>query len=202
MTMPSFQFLIFAGLLVLSVVIQGFQPIATSSSRSSLPNKNVVKMCATRDGQDPQALATGHSQAIDLGEAIQEATKMALDALPKPSTESKIDLALISVSSLYDGNSNPSGVVPALLQAAESYGQGIQYLVGSSVGGFVSSTADLTSSASTGADTEALVRACQPVEREGVPGVSVTLCLLPDVEVKVSSCSSTSQIFGRLHICL
>jgi hypothetical protein len=154
--------------------------------------------------QEPQVFATGYSQAMDMKEAIQEATDMALQALPRPSSTTKIDLAIISVSSLYDGNTSPSEVVPTILEAASKYGQGIQHLVGSTSGGFVSSRANLdeqkqqqpvttTEQPSVG-DTnddsenqEAMVRSCLPIEREGVPGVSVTLCVLPDVQVKVSS---------------
>jgi hypothetical protein len=149
--------------------------------------------------QEPQVLATGYSQAMDMKEAIQEATDMALRALPRASSTTKIDLAIISVSSLYDGNTSPSEVVPTILEAASTYGQGIQHLVGSTSGGFVSSRANLDeqqqqpeqpSVGDTNDDSEnqeAMVRSCIPIEREDVPGVSVTLCVLPDVQVKVSS---------------
>jgi hypothetical protein len=151
--------------------------------------------------QEPQVLATGYSQAMDMKEAIQEATDMALRALPRASSTTKIDLAIISVSSLYDGNTSPSEVVPTILEAASTYGQGIRHLVGSTSGGFVSSRANLdeqqqqpvttteqpTSVGDTNDDSQNQERFCLPIEKEGVPGVSVTLCVLPDVQVKVSS---------------
>lgn len=149
---------------------------------------------------EPQVLATGYSQAINMKEAIEEATDMALEALPKAiSDSSKIDLAIISVSSLYDGNASPSEVVPTVLKAASSYGKGIQHLVGSTSGGLVSSMANSNNEpvakakSSVGEkkdkisseEKEDIVRSCVPIECEGVPAVSVTLCILPDVQVKV-----------------
>lgn len=126
--------------------------------------------------EDPQVLASGYSQKIDLIEAIQEASDMALAALPKATPDSQIDLAIVSISSLYDGNlnSSPSDVVPAFLKAAaKDYGTGIQHLVGSTSGGFVSSRTNWDSDE------------CIPVEQEGVLGVSVVYCILPDVKLKV-----------------
>jgi hypothetical protein len=180
----SFVLFFVASLLVPCIL--GFQPISPKSS----PPKYVLQMAQ----QDPQALATGHSQAMELGDAIQEATEMALRALPKPGDDggAKIDLAIISVSDLYDGNSNPSEVVPALLKAAESYGKGIQHVVGSSMGGFVSSTPNLAPPSE-----DAVVRACQAVEREGIPAVAVTLCVLPDVQVKVRRTTTFSKVPSR-----
>ena len=151
---------------------------------------------------EPQVMTTGYSQAPELVTAIREATDMALEALPpiitdEDKTTKKIDLAIVSVSSLYDGNSSPSDVVPTLLEAASSYGQGIQHLVGSYSGGFISSLSNRNyldqlkeaKSASSAIDDEeggeANVCACQVMEREGVPGISVVLAVLPDVKIKV-----------------
>jgi hypothetical protein len=171
---------------------------------------------------EPQVLATGYSQAMELTTALEEAMAMALEALPVISSsqqqqqtdDARIDLAIVSVSSLYDGNSKPSDVVPTILQAASSYGQGIQHLIGGTSGGFVSSLANLNEEMAApegyypmmtpvvGDDDEDAssddendddgeeqntFKACRPIEREGVPGVTVTLAILPDVNVQVSN---------------
>lgn len=134
---------------------------------------------------DPQVFASGYSPKLDLHEAIQEATASALQALPKPiDKDSCIDLALITISSLYDGQSQPSIVVPAVLSSASVYGNGVQNLIGCTTGGIIASTANLDSTAKEDSE-EVQPRACTTIESEGVPGVSVTLCLLPDVNVKV-----------------
>ena len=121
-------------------------------------------------------------------------------------SDAKIDLAFVTASSLY--NASPATVVPAVLSIASVYGQGIDQLVGCTSGGTISSVvrgdeggasaaAAATASQSTGqgqgaaaaapdaaaAAAAAAVRECLPVETEGVPGVSVTLALLPDVDV-------------------
>ena len=142
----------------------------------------------------PQVIATGYSQAIEMTTALEEAVDMALEALPVVNGDSsaQIDLAVVSVSSLYDGNSRPSDVVPTIMEAASSYGSGIQYLIGGTNGGFISSLANLNEVdpaeyADNDDDSdEPSFRACRPIEREGVPGVSVTLMILPDVEIQVS----------------
>jgi hypothetical protein len=56
---------------------------------------------------DPQVFALGYSPKLDLFEAIQEATEIALQALPKATQEDsvEIDFGMITVSSLYDGQS-------------------------------------------------------------------------------------------------
>ena len=124
-------------------------------------------------------------------------------------SDAKIDLAFVTASSLY--NASPATVVPAVLSIASVYGQGIDKLVGCTSGGTISSVVGgdeggasaaaaataTTASQSTGkgqgsaaapdaaaaAAAAAAVRECLPVETEGVPGVSVTLALLPDVDV-------------------
>ena len=138
---------------------------------------------------DPQVFASGYSPKLDLFEAIQEATEIALQALPKATQEdSVIHFGMITVSSLYDGQSQPSIVVPAVLSSASVYGKGIQQLLGCTTGGIVASTANFhidPSDDSDEDDEQVQARACNTIESEGVPGVSVTLCLLPDVNVKV-----------------
>lgn len=158
----------------------GFQPIVKRNFL--LPKHSSHLKMAENSEADPQVLASGYSQEMILSDAIQEAMDMALSALPRAtSSNAKIDLAIVSTSSLYDGNSNPSDVVPAVLQSAEKYGQGIQTLIGSSSGGFVSSRPNLDNQK----EDSGMIRSCFPIERESVPGVSVMLCILPDVNVKV-----------------
>lgn len=122
---------------------------------------------------EPLVFSSGYSQAIEMTTALQEAVDMALEALPR-NTRDKIDLAVVSVSSLYDGNARPSDVVPTVLEASP----GVQNLIGCTNGGFISSLANL--------DYTPGAPACRPIEREGVPGVTVTFMVLPDVSVSVS----------------
>jgi hypothetical protein len=217
--------------------INGFlsvAPISIMRATNNQMQQSCLYQSSTKDGEDgedtptvallvePQVLATGYSQAMELTTALEEAVDMALEALPPTlsgSTSScKIDLAIVSVSSLYDGNSKQSDVVPTILKAASSYGQGIQHLIGGTNGGFVSSLANLNHAdevkalqaqlealkiakggdandndessdddEETSTPTTPSVQACRPMEREGVPGVTVTLAILPDVNVQVSS---------------
>jgi indole-3-glycerol phosphate synthase len=143
--------------------------------------------------QLPQVMASGYSQAIDMVEAINEAVAMALKALPpydrtnRNDHNAQIDLAFISVSSLYDGNTSPSTVVPSVLQAAACYGKGIQHLIGSTCGGFISSQATFQRASMSNLDDDERqqsARMCTPVEQEGVPGISVVFCILPDVNLQ------------------
>ena len=57
---------------------------------------------------EPQVLASGFSQNMDMVEALREAVQMAMASLPPPTQNSEINLAVVSVSSLYDGNASPS----------------------------------------------------------------------------------------------
>ena len=147
------------------------------------------------DAVEPQVLASGFSQNMDMVEALKEAVEMALASLPSPIQNGGIDLAVVSVSSLYDGNASPSLVVPTILASASSYGTGVQNLVGCTCGGFIGSTRSFTDDAmiqeekdddddAKASEEEKIARACNPVEREGVPGVSIVLCLLPDVQLQ------------------
>ena len=168
------------------------QPCASTSSRTILYSKPEVSAEI-----EPQVMSTGYSQQMDLNDAIKEAMEMALQSLPnaRNNKNAKIDLAIVSISSLYDGNSSPSTVVPTCLDIASSYGRGIQHLVGSSVGGIVSSVINTDDSYQEDTEDEEdedeeeksalLRRACTPTELEGVPGVSVMLAILPDVNLKV-----------------
>jgi hypothetical protein len=147
-------------------VTQSSFPVGRGGQPSSL--------CASGASDvEPLVFASGYSQAVEMTVALQEAVDMALEALPSAVLD-KIDLAFVSVSSLYDGKSKPSEVVPTVLHAAP----GIQNLIGCTNGGFISSLANL--------DYTPESPACRPMEREGVPGVTVTLMALPDVSVSVS----------------
>jgi hypothetical protein len=139
---------------------------------------------------DPQVWSTGFSPKSDLLEAIQEATEIALEGLPKNGV--KIDLAMVTISSLYDGQTSPSVVVPAVLSSAATYGAGIQKLVGCTTGGIISSSRNQYY----GMSAED-VSACVGIESEGIPGVSVILAVLPDVQLKVSL--SMDRSFRSVH---
>ena len=172
---------------------------------------------STASANLPQVFATGYSNNPDLYTALQQAVNAALAALPplhggvggaddsqqqlatRGQSDAKIDLAFVTASSLY--NASPATVVPAVLSSASVYGQGIDKLIGCTSGGTISSVVGAEGgedgAASAGNKGEgspedataatAAVRECLPVETEGVPGVSVTLALLPDVEISVSS---------------
>lgn len=143
--------------------------------------RHATSLFASPSSSDPQVIATGYSADDDMVEAIRAATELALQALPAPTSDdsgsspSKIDLAVIFVSSLYDGTFSPTTIVPTLLEAGSSYGQGIQHVIGSTAGGIVGSMAATSASASA---------VCRPVELEGTLGVSVSLFQLPDVELQ------------------
>lgn len=152
-------------------------------SSSSRPSASKLFMSSAAPS-DPQVLSSGYSQQMKLQDAIQEAMAMAIqEGLPDGSKN--IDLAIVSVSSLYDGSASPSEVVPAFLSASQELGYEIQNLVGSSSGGFVSSRPNPACAMNDSTDDEEMIRSCLPIEQEGVPGVSVTLCILPDVQVQV-----------------
>jgi len=148
------------------------------------------------DCGDPQVMASGYSSNDRLEEAIRQATELAMKALPPPSPATKdavshIDLAVIFVSSLYDGTSSPSIVVPTLLETASSYGYGIQHILGSTAGGIIGSvvtaattTTTTTTSSSSSSSSSVGPPTCQPIELEGCLGVSVLLMMLPDVTLK------------------
>jgi small ligand-binding sensory domain FIST len=132
---------------------------------------------------DPQVFGTGYSANPGLLEAIQEATDQALSLLPpmhSSQREAQIDLAIVSISSLYDGQASPSIVVPAVLSSANVYGKGVQNLVGCTAGGIISSTPQ-----SAYRQKDGVKRECKAIETEGLPGVSVTLAILPGVHLKV-----------------
>lgn len=130
---------------------------------------------------DPQAIGTGYSQSPDLYEAIKEATIVALSVLPSPLPQGKIDLAKIYVTSIYDNQFSPSQIVPAVLTEIKNYYQGedvVQNLIGCYSGGTVGSKLNMQKGDSHNS------KLCSTMESEGVPGVVVTLCVLPDTKIK------------------
>lgn len=110
----------------------------------------------------------------NLPNAIKEATEFALDALPVGNKES-VDLAVIFVSSLYDGTFSPSIVVPSLLETASANGAKVQHVIGSTAGGIVGSLANKNPITQV---------SCMPAELEGTLGVTVSLFQLPDVQLQ------------------
>lgn len=131
--------------------------------------------------QIPQVWSSGYSAKADFLEAVQEATEIAMAGLPKDTPGAKIDLALVSVSSLYDGQASPAILVPAVVSTASTYGAGIQHLIGCTTGGIISSARN-NNYGTVGEE----MRACNGIESEGNPGVSVVLAVLPEVQLKVS----------------
>ena len=115
----------------------------------------------------PQAIATGYSQSPDLTIAVQEATASALSYLPP---NSKIHLGLVYVSSLYDGQYSPSTIVPSILETCADATHEVQKLIGCYAGGLIAS--------------KNLGSKCSPQENEGITGVTITFCVLPDTEIK------------------
>jgi len=150
----------------------------------------------TTNDDRPQVFATGYSTNPSLSQAIEEATTAALSSLP-PATnlQYEIDLAIVAASSLYE---EPSTIVPTLVKVVEAssglYGYGgVKNLVGGTAGGVIGSRSlssvpsskIMTTNDEGGEDGGAVVGGeCQPVEAEATPAISVTLALLPDVEVR------------------
>eukprot|EP00536_Pseudo-nitzschia_multiseries_P013466 jgi/Psemu1/211723/e_gw1.576.47.1 len=173
--------------------------MASSVSDESVSSGTTITATDDEDEDDatavqPQVMASGFSQNMDMVEALQEAVEMAMASLPPALENSGIDLAVVSVSSLYDGNTSPSLVVPTILSAASVYGTGVRHLVGSTCGGFIGSTRTAGNEAieeeenddddTNDNQNKGVKRSCLPVEREGVPGVSVVLSIFPDVRLR------------------
>lgn len=168
---------------------RGTVPLYFQQNVRSRSKSNPLKLAsATVDDSDldPQVISTGFSQAPDLVDAIKEATKAALSNLPPVTADSDqkvtIDLGLVYISSLYDAQSSPTNVVPTILEVCDEHYGGmddgeevLQKLIGCYTGGLVSSDPVLDANAG---------RACSPFEKEGVQGVTVTLCLLPETNLQ------------------
>lgn len=175
----------YSGELGVNTISRGHRHRLFSTAASTLSeNKNELAVT-------PQVFAAGHSTNSDIVEALQEATSMALAALPQASTpnapSANIDLAVVSVSSLYDGGAKSPTlvVVDTVAKTITSQGRTLQNLIGSSVGGCISSQAKIVPDTSTdNDDDETIASACTPIETQGVPSVSVTLALLPGCQVR------------------
>jgi len=152
----------------------------------------------------PQVWSNGHSSAVDVLEAIQEATEMAIAGLPADVRE--VSIGIVSVSSLYD--TSPSLVVPTVLSCAQGKFVTVPELIGCTVSGYVSSTRNeqygllSTNTNNSEADTTTtmMMSACVGLESEGIPGVAITLAALPDVTVKTFHVTSDDVMddIGRL----
>jgi indole-3-glycerol phosphate synthase len=121
----------------------------------------------------PMVFSSGFSTAANLTVALTLAVQAAISTLP--SFCESIDLACLCISSLYEPS---SAVVSTVLQAAGAKNVQIQHLIGSSVAGCISSSS--TSSANNATAATAVI----PVEYEGVPAVSITLCQFPDCSLQ------------------
>jgi indole-3-glycerol phosphate synthase len=135
------------------------------------------------DLRQPMAMSTGQSSNSNLVEAVQEAVTMALRSLPTATEDQplKVHLAMVSVSSLYDGGTQqPSTLtVPTILASASSHNVHIEHLIGSSVAGCIGSTPAVRT-----ADHPNVIQACDTVEYEGIPAVIITMAIFPDTTVR------------------
>ena len=149
----------------------------------------------------PQVFSSGYSDDPDLTVALLKATEAALARLPKSSSldsmvEKKIDFGMVFVSSLYDASA--SAVIPTILATVQGnyeagYVDGVRCIIGCSAAGLIGSTrynniaaADSVSSSSANGEEDESDRAMpsiQTIENETSQGVTVTLALLPDVEM-------------------
>lgn len=145
----------------------------------------------------PQVFASGYSTNANLVEALQEAVQMAVEGLPTPSdsfSSLSVDLGLVFVSSLYDGGAQPTAttVIPTVVEAVREYYQNatLRELLGCSVAGCISSRWQ---------DTGPVVaNNVVTTELEGIPAVTVTLALLPDVQVQTFTVTDVPDDVGLL----
>ena len=119
------------------VVVQVSLGTLLQSTLADTKTLTSASASASNDDPSPQVWSSGYSPKADFLEAVQEATEIAMAGLPKGGA--KIDLALVSVSSLYDGQASPAILVPAVVSTASTYGSGIQNLIGCTTGGIISS---------------------------------------------------------------
>ncbi|KAL7571499.1 hypothetical protein ACA910_020919 [Epithemia clementina (nom. ined.)] len=163
----------------------GGQAVLLSTYSANTQAEHVVQ-----NAVEPQVFASGYSTQANLVDALREAVKQAAQSLPEPKlgSETVIDLAIVTVSSLYDGGAQQPAttVVPTVLEASnEFYGDAkIQHLVGCSVAGSISSSCPPVSVV----QGPVVPNTIKTVELEGIPSVSVTLALLPGVELRTFGC--------------
>ena len=114
---------------------------------------------------------------------------MALSSLPPASTlQYEIDLAIVVASSLYE---EPSKIIPTVIKVVEAssglYGYSrVKHLVGGTAGGVIGSKVSdpSSSSSNTNDNKDGAMKECQPIEAESTPGISITLSLLPNVNIQ------------------
>jgi len=170
-----------------STLSYDYVPIAQRlRSKIIPPGLSTLKQSNSEEDVEPQAIATGYSQSLDLINALTEATNSALSQLPSGNA-ARIDLGLVYISSLYDGQSQPSSVVPCVLDiCSRHYGveneEVVQKLIGCYAGGLVGSKPNIRTKGNDGGKNTG--QACLPLESEGANGVVVTLCLLPDTKIE------------------
>lgn len=143
---------------------------------------------------DPIVFASGSSTKSDLVEALSEAVNTAVQSLPKVDEDKRvINLAMVSVSSLYDGGIHQPAtvVVPTLLQGLADNAWTLEELIGSSAAGCIGS-----------APSTSVNSSCRPSEWESLPSVTVTFCILPNVKVQTfhASGNDVPDDFGRYPI--
>jgi indole-3-glycerol phosphate synthase len=175
-------------------------PLQSTKSNSNSDDKDKDTTAS------PQVWSAGYSTKTDLVEALEEAVAMAVASLPvlteqdQLSLQNQIDVAVVSISSLYDGGKhNPvNTVIPVVTDAAAALYGPIQHLVGCSSAGVISSsatgksnTARASGAGSNGASQSARGQksACRAVEWEGLPAVSVTLGIVPDTNIATFACT-------------
>lgn len=155
----------------------------SSSSRKCASNANdsdsatatsSIQESQSQSQLEHQSVATGYSQNPDLLVAIEEATTAALASLP-PLERKVIDLGIIYISSIYDGQHSPTKVVPSIIDTVQQHYSHIdenivQKVIGCSAGGLLGS--------------KHIAGGCTPIENEGAAGVTISLCILPDTEIR------------------
>jgi len=140
--------------------------------------------------QLPQVFATGYSQNPDLLLAITEAvTKATLNLPPPPphlaKNDNQIDVAFLTISSLYDNQSIPmTTVVPTLLTTSMNLYGTVKNVIGSTAAGLISWKEGENMEVENNEADDNVNKNVEIVESDGTLGVSVTLALLPDVELQ------------------
>jgi len=150
---------------------------------TSIRNTNLDDLDSVEANSEPIAFSSGYSGLDDLQKSLEEATRIALESLPHSSHESKIDLAIVSVSSIYDAQYSPTLVVPTILKLASDQGFSIQNLVGSYTAGIIGSRHTSSNGNMSNKNNDDVHR-LSTVEMDNAPGVVVTFGMLPDTNIQ------------------
>ncbi len=118
----------------------------------------------------PQAVATGFSQNPDMILALEEASKAALASLPP---DAKIDLGLVHVSSIYDGQHSPALIVPTIVELCKQGGHELQKLIGGYAGGLIGTKQSATETSGP-----------SMIESEGTAGITISFLVLPSTTIQ------------------